>query len=53
MSARVARGRVAKVCDHSNLKISSPKLMLQILPIALAEVQGVYTYENLLNESAK
>ena len=27
--------------------------MLQILPIALAEVQGGYTYENLLNESAK
>ena len=53
MSARVARGRVAKVCDHSNLKISSLKLMLQILPIALAEVQGGYTYENLLNESAK
>ena len=38
MSARVAH--VAKVSDHSNLKILSSKQMLQILPIAPAQVKS-------------
>ena len=41
---------VAKVTDHSNLKILSPKQMLQRLPIALAQVKSGNTSENLLNE---
>ena len=36
-----------------NPKISSPKQMLQKLPIALAQVKGGDTAENLLNESRK
>ena len=32
------------------LKILTPKQMLQILPIALAQVKAGNTYENLLNE---
>ena len=47
MSARVARGNVS---DHSNLKILSPKQMLQKLQIALALVKASNTSENLLNE---
>ena len=39
-----------KVSDHSNLKILTPKQMLQRLPIALAEVKAGNTSENLLNE---
>ena len=39
-----------KVSDHSNLKILTPKQMLQRLPIALAQVKGGNTSENLLNE---
>ena len=50
MSARVARDSVAKVSNHSNLKILSPKQMLQRLPIAFARVQAGNTSENLLNE---
>ena len=50
MSARVARGRVAKVSNYSNLKIVSPKQMLQGLPIALAQVKTGSASENLLNE---
>ena len=38
MLAHVAR--VAKVSDHSNLKIISPKQMLERLPIALAQVKA-------------
>ena len=38
MSARVAH--VAKISDHSNLKILSPKQMLQILPITLVQVKA-------------
>ena len=37
MSACIACG---KVSDHSNLKILSPKQMLQRLPIALAQVKA-------------
>ena len=55
MLAYVARDRVAKaynckVSDHSNLKMLSPKQMLQRLPIALAQVKAGNTSENLLNE---
>ena len=44
MSTRVGCGQVVKdsepkVSDHSNLKISSLKQMLQRLPIAIAEVK--------------
>ena len=41
---------VAKVSDHSNLKILAPKQMIQRLPIALAQVKVGNTSENLLNE---
>ena len=34
----------------TQLKILSPELMLQTLPIALAQVKAGNTYENLLNE---
>ena len=55
MSARIARGSVAKVydrkvSDHSNLKILSPVQILQRLPIALGQVKAGNTSENLLNE---
>ena len=46
--ARIAH--IAKVSDHSNLKILTPKQMLQRLPIALAQVKAGNTSENLLNE---
>ena len=39
-----------KVFDHSNLKILTPKQVLQGLPIALAQVTVGNTSENLLNE---
>ena len=39
-----------KTSDHSNLKILTPKQMLQRLPIALAQVKVGNTSENLLNE---
>ena len=45
MSARTARD---KVSDHLNLKILSPKQILQRLPIALAQVKAGKTCENLL-----
>ena len=48
MLARVAR--VAKVSGHSNLKILSPKQMLQRLQIALAHVKAGNKSENLLSE---
>ena len=47
MSTHVARG---KVSDNSDLKILSPKQMLQGLPIALAHVKAGDTSEKLLNE---
>ena len=55
MAANVACGRLAKVCnrkvsDHSNLKILSPKQMLQRLPTVLAQVKAANTTEDLLNE---
>ena len=34
--------------DHSNLKILTPKQMLQRLPIALAQVKAGNTSENLM-----
>ena len=46
-SARVA---CSKVSDNSNLKILSPKQMLQRLPIALVQVKTDNTSENLLNK---
>ena len=48
MLPRVAR--VLKIFNHSNLKILSPKEMLQKLSIALAQVKADNTSENLLNE---
>ena len=39
-----------KLLDYSNLKILTPKQMLQGLPIALAQVKAGSTSENLLNE---
>ena len=39
-----------KVSNHSNLKILTPKKMLQRLPIAFAQVKAGNTSENVLNE---
>ena len=39
-----------KVSDHFNLKILTPKQMLQRLPTALAKVKAENTSEKLLNE---
>ena len=39
--------------DYSKLKILTPKQMLQILPIALAQVKAGNNSENLLNEIKK
>ena len=50
VSARVARGNVS---DLSNLKILSPKQMVQRLPIALLQVKARNTSEKLLNEIRK
>ena len=53
ISPDVAQGRaarLAKVYNHSNLKILSPKRKLQRLPIALAQVKAGNTSENLLNK---
>ena len=61
MLARVACGRVAllarvatvsdrKISGHSNIKILSPKQLLQRLPIPLARVKVDNTSENLLNK---
>ena len=36
--------------DHSNLKILTPKQMLQRLPIVLSQVKAGRTSENLLNK---
>ena len=48
--ARVAKFYNRKVSDHSNVKILSPKKMLQRLPIALTQVKTGNKYKNLLNE---
>ena len=53
MSAHVARGcvaRVAKLSDHSDLKILSSKQVFQRLPIALEQVKVGNTSENVLNQ---
>ena len=39
-----------KVSNHSNLKILTPKKMLQRLPIAFAQVKAGNTSESVLNE---
>ena len=39
-----------KVSNHSNLKILTPKKILQRLPIAFAQVKAGNTSENVLNE---
>ena len=49
--ARIAP--VIKFSDHSNLKILSPKEILQRLPIALAQVKADNTLENLPNKIRK
>ena len=51
MLARV--GRVAKISNHSNHNILSPKPMLQILLIALTPIKAGNKSENLLNEIDK
>ena len=53
MLAHVAKVSNRKVSDHSNLKILSPKQMLQRLPIALAQVTAGNTSEKVLNEIRK
>ena len=45
-----SRGFSDKVSDHSNLKILTPKQILQKLPTALSQVKGGTTSETLLNE---
>ena len=39
-----------KVSDRNQLKILTPKKLLQRLPIALAQVKALTTSENLLNK---
>ena len=46
-------GFLDKISDHSNLKILTPKQMLQRLQIALARVRAGNTSKNLLNEIRK
>ena len=61
ISARVARGRIARIANvsncnvsnHSNLKILSPKQMLQRLPIEFALLKAGNTPEILTNEIRK
>ena len=48
--AHVAKVFDCKVFDRTQLKILSPKQMLQRLPIALAQVKASNTFEKLLNE---
>ena len=40
-----------KVSDHSNLKILTPKQILQRSPVALAQEKAGNASKNLLNES--
>ena len=42
--------RVPQVFDHSNLKILSPKQLLQKLPTALVHVKTRNTFVKFLNE---
>ena len=53
LAAKYFQGFSDKASDHSNLKILTPKQMLQRLPIALAQVKAGNTSENLLNEIRK
>ena len=48
--ACIAKVSGRKVFDHTQLKILTPKQMLQRLPISLAQVKAGNTSENLLNE---
>ena len=50
ISDRVANLSDRKVSDHKQLKVLTPKQMLQRLPIALAQVKAGNAFENLLNE---
>ena len=50
ISDRVANLSDRKVSDHNQLKVLTPKQMLQRLPIALAQVKAGNVLENLLNE---
>ena len=52
--ARVAKLSDSKASsDHSNIKILSPKQMVQRLTITLAQVKACNTCENLLNETSQ
>ena len=50
MLVRVTKASNCKVSDNSNLKILSPKQMLQRLSITQAQVKAGNTSENLLTE---
>ena len=50
MLVRVTKASNCKVSDNSNLKILSPKQMLQRLSITQAQVKAGNTSENLLKE---
>ena len=47
------RSILGKVSNHEGLKILTPKQMLQILPLALVQVEASNTSKNLLNEIRK
>ena len=51
--ACIAKVSGRKVFDHTQLKILTPKQMLQRLPISLAQVKAGNTSENLLDEIKK
>ena len=51
--ACIAKVSGCKVFDHTQLKILTPKQMLQRLPISLAQVKAGNTSENLLDEIKK
>ena len=51
--ACIAKVSGRKVFDHTQLKILTPKQMLQRLPISLAQVKAGKTSENLLDEIKK
>ena len=47
------RSILGQVSNHEQLKILTPKQMLQILPLALVQVEAGNTSKNLLNEIRK
>ena len=52
------KGRLCMLASHPSdlakrLKILTPKQMLQILPIALAQIKAGKTFGNLLNQTRK